>query len=485
MSSWNLQTTFSRSTNVAFVSCCYGNGVWVAVGRTSALSIVYSFNGINGWTNATLPTFTGGVEWNSVCYGGGKFVAVSLYLSSGATNPGYSTVYSTDGINWNLSTIITGDTASWASVCYGLVSEVGRFVAIGNSVSMYSVDGITWTRSATSELSLFGSIVAYGNNWFVANSSSINAFFTSIDGTSWTQRLPTVTDTINTSQALSGSALCFGNGKFVILSNGSGLSTSDPTGLWTKNTLPNSYVWSSVCYGNGKYIGVAIDKTNSSSVISADGITWTTLVTPLVTPVANTPNWKSIGYGNGLFVAVSPSPTFTNYRLMTLIDDSVCYLMGTNILCFIDNVEIYIPIENIRKGTLVKTYNHGYIPVKLIGKRNMINDPSMSHNCLYKMKETGLTITGGHFILVDELPQSLKLKYDFYNENHKIEDKYILIACDSDLFDPVINRNEYTVYHLCLESESNTNHYGIYAEGVLSESTSENDYNDGFFENTG
>ena len=54
--------------------------------------------------------------WRSVCYGGGKFVAVVDFSNIAA--------YSTDGINWIKTTLpVSG---SWNSVCYG----DGKFMAV-------------------------------------------------------------------------------------------------------------------------------------------------------------------------------------------------------------------------------------------------------------------------------------------------------------------------------------------------------------------
>ena len=63
------------------------------------------------WVQSTLPA---GKSWYSVCYGAGKFVAVS--------KPGNIAAYSTDGINWTQTTLPVA--AGWQSVCYGN----GKFV---------------------------------------------------------------------------------------------------------------------------------------------------------------------------------------------------------------------------------------------------------------------------------------------------------------------------------------------------------------------
>ena len=123
----NIDITMPASAN--WNSICYGDGKFVAV--TTGTIAAYSANGIN-WTQATLPT---SASWRSVCYGGGKFVAVSQNNTISA--------YSTDGINWTQATLPTG--ASWVSVCYG----DGEFVAVANesNIAAYSTDGINWSST--------------------------------------------------------------------------------------------------------------------------------------------------------------------------------------------------------------------------------------------------------------------------------------------------------------------------------------------------
>ena len=62
---------------------------------------------------ATLPN---SANWQSVCYGNGKFVAVAAGTNKAA--------YSVDGITWTAATLPSS--ANWTSVCYG----DGKFVAV-------------------------------------------------------------------------------------------------------------------------------------------------------------------------------------------------------------------------------------------------------------------------------------------------------------------------------------------------------------------
>jgi hypothetical protein len=94
-----------------------------------------------------------------------------------------------------------------------------------------------------------------------------------------------------------------------------------------------------------------------------------------------------------------------------------CFLEGSTILCKVDNVEKYIPVEQLENGTLVKTSLNGYKTVVLIGKGTIENpgDNERTENRLYKcsmskypeLKED-LYITGCHSIL--EFPITEKQK---------------------------------------------------------------------------
>ena len=111
-------------------SVCYGNGKFVAVASNSNTA-AYSTDGIN-WTQTTLPD---SIFWYSLCYGNGKFVAVAYNSNTAA--------YSTDGINWTQSTMPAS--ASWQSVFYGN----DKFVAVANDSKTfaYSTDGINWSST--------------------------------------------------------------------------------------------------------------------------------------------------------------------------------------------------------------------------------------------------------------------------------------------------------------------------------------------------
>ena len=92
---------------------------------------------------------------------------------------------------------------------------------------------------------------------------------------------------------------------------------------------------------------------------------------------------------------------------------------------------------------------------------------------MYKIND--LMVTGGHFILVDELPE-IENPCSFYELNLKIDDKYCLLVSDYDEAEKQDNDSIYTIYHLVLDGDNER--YGIYVKCseqdiILSESTNE------------
>ena len=145
----------------------------------------------------------------------------------------------------------------------------------------------------------------------------------------------------------------------------------------------------------------------------------TTINTNSFTDVRTDPTSQITFYLTNNITDLSPTwqTIATYYSLRVTSPNPSCFNEGTKILC-LNNLgeEEYIPIENLRKGNLVKTYNRGYRKIDLIGKQIMKNDPDRCRPCMYKLKKTeenGLTedlfITGGHSILVDDLKEFLEV----------------------------------------------------------------------------
>ena len=174
-----------------------------------------------------------------------------------------------------------------------------------------------------------------------------------------------------------------------------------------------------------------------------------------------------------------------------------CFNEGTKILCLNRELqESWIPIENLRKGDLVKTYLHGYRKIELIGKgygKNIDKNLWNINMFIMKKSETNglledLIVTGGHGILVDELNE-YKEENDkkFNGSTPKIDDKFILLAGVSKDFIILPEGYEFNYYHLVLEEEcyegsKDDKRYGIWANGILSEIPSKKQFLEAHYE---
>jgi hypothetical protein len=193
----------------------------------------------------------------------------------------------------------------------------------------------------------------------------------------------------------------------------------------------------------------------------------------------------------------SPNQDVTNIQsnyankqfIVSYSRDPSCFNEGTKILTLNKHFEEeYIPIENLRKGDLVKSYKHGYRKIDLIGKNPMINNPERFNECMYKMTKTDdngliedLIVTGGHSLLVDELSEIVRAKHKELNvwdgNVLKIDDKYLLIVCASDKFVKLENTNLYTYYHFILENNGNNDErFGVWSNGILTETPSKTQF---------
>lgn len=162
--------------------------------------------------------------------------------------------------------------------------------------------------------------------------------------------------------------------------------------------------------------------------------------------------------------------SITNFNLTFV---SYCFNKGTKILCFKDGEEQYIKIEDLKKGDLVKTLNDGYIHVNAIGTNQMQNNPSSSKGSMYKYGD--LIVTGCHILLTN-----WEKKYkNNYVRNSKVDNKYRLMACDDQRFTKITNNEIYTIYNIVLDGGRQ---YGIWAEGILTESAKKRSILNGYLE---
>ena len=154
-----------------------------------------------------------------------------------------------------------------------------------------------------------------------------------------------------------------------------------------------------------------------------------------------------------------------------------CFLEGSTVCCSVDGKEAYVPIQDIRKGTLVKTSRNGYKKVELIGNSSFSNPGTSdrTEHAIYVCKKEkypslkdDLYITGAHSILVNELSDVERDATEKHLGKIFVTDKkYRLMAWLDEKAEPWESKGEYKVWHLALENADTGMNYGIYANGGL------------------
>lgn len=181
-------------------------------------------------------------------------------------------------------------------------------------------------------------------------------------------------------------------------------------------------------------------------------------------------------------VALTRDSSTDTYNIQNspYIINTVCFLGNTEIVCLMDDVEVKIPIDKIKIGTKVKTYNNDYVSVRNIFHKKFYNDINnpIKKNKLYKLQSQEpncppLFLTGGHSILVDDLTEyetSETLKV--WNTCEKICDKYKLLTYINKNANAHYKNAVYSIYNIVLEHTDQDYQYGIYANGFLIETLS-------------
>jgi len=270
------------------------------------------------------------------------------------------------------------------------------------------------------------------------------------------------------------------------LDNNTSIIQTRPSSFVTPFSTTLKYI-STLKYGAG-YLWVA-GKTITGltpSIIQID-ITTSTIITTIPTISIYTS-----GITNPAASSITDIDIYSEYMWMTDTGNSAllkmkiyipCFKEGTKILCLNSQMkEEYIPIEKIRKGHLVKTLLNGFVPVCMIGK-SLISNPGVNDrikNRLYKCSNDkypelfeDLYITGCHSILVDELTESQREKtLDSLGDIFVTDCKFRLMAYLDERSESYTEQGEYTIWHLALEHNNYLMNYGIYANGLLVESTS-------------
>lgn len=185
---------------------------------------------------------------------------------------------------------------------------------------------------------------------------------------------------------------------------------------------------------------------------------------------------NSVGSSSQL-VTYTNGQTLNNDGIYYLYPATACFLEGTRVLCQVNGLDVYLPIEQMTKGMLVKTNTNGYKPVVHIGRAPLVNPGTedriqdrlyMCSPSKYPELTSDVFITGCHSILVDSLTeaQEADIKKRF-NRIFITENKYRLMACIDERATPWTKEGTYTVWNFALENDTVKANYGVFVNGGL------------------
>ena len=187
---------------------------------------------------------------------------------------------------------------------------------------------------------------------------------------------------------------------------------------------------------------------------------------------SNGPANQALVYNNGVTL---PGTQFVNYYF--LYPTIPCFLEGSKILCLVDSKEEYVRVEDLRKGTLVKTSRDGYKKVELVAKGEILNPGTdertegrfyICKKDKYPGLEEDLVLTGCHSILVDTLSDDQRQKtIKSLGRIFVTDGKYRLMASIDERAEPWLQEGKHTIWHFALENADENMNYGVFANKNL------------------
>lgn len=221
LTSTNGLTWVSRTspTNALFRGVAYGNGIYVACGEGGA--IIRSTDGIT-WSSVTsgvtdsLQGVGYGAEFISTGDTNNPSAPSPLFVAVGASG---TLLTSTNGVAWTKRT--SGTTVYLSDVTYGN----GHYVAVGNTRTLRSADGVTWSFTANSTY-LYR--VAYCAGAFRAAGKN-GVVWTSADGLTWSAETSGTTNDLRGMSYTPDQFVCVGfNGTILTKGTMGGQDSGEP-----------------------------------------------------------------------------------------------------------------------------------------------------------------------------------------------------------------------------------------------------------------
>jgi len=271
------------------------------------------------------------------------------------------------------------------------------------------------TTNVTNFAGIFRNATAFNqplSNWNISNSTNVNLMFANSafnqDLSAWGSNLPTNLNSIF-SNIISTSNLNIGGWNTSLVTNMSYMFYNSPF-----NSSINSWNVSAVTtmegmFENATAFNQPLNSWNISNVTNMTNMfTGATSFSPngsntYLDQMLN--SWALLPVHTGVTLdaplayysasGVASYNTLVNTKSWTIHANGpapppppvICFKEGTKLLCLINSKETYVPIEDIRKGVLVKTSLNGYKKVEMIGHSKIYNPSNSLHskNRLYKL----------------------------------------------------------------------------------------------------
>jgi hypothetical protein len=158
-----------------------------------------------------------------------------------------------------------------------------------------------------------------------------------------------------------------------------------------------------------------------------------------------------------------------------------------NVCCFKQDTLIltengYKKIQDLTNDDNIQTYANGFKKLDILGQRYIFNFPDGTRHCnqifvykrgVYPELFEDLHITGKHSILIDEITPEQEIEIPKVIWTIEMTDgKYLLPCCIDPNAEPYGIKSRIPIHHIVLENDDDKGNYGIYANGILTESCS-------------
>ena len=371
---------------------------------------------------------------------------------------------------------------------YGIYYLNGYLYVCGSNYYIYQISVTTGVRTTIAN---FTSLQTYGTQaityfapyFYITSGSGGSSCVVRMENTTWSasKYITYIAGQFTSPTGITSDQ----NGNLYIADQATGsISKYDTSGTWVSKIAVGAIYKNVLIYNENLYVSYIYLSFISRSDLSGNAITV---------------NYVSVNAGT-LGLAFDNEGSFYTVNTVTTngVSNSLIIKVFTPpaLACFKEDSLIltnngYVSIQDLRKGDLVKTRNHDFLAIDSIGYREIHHHAidERIKDQLYKCSKDEypqlieeLILTGCHSILVDDFssPEERESVKEMNCGLFRTENAFRLPACIDNRASVYDIKGKYKVYHLALENENNYSNYGIYANGLLVETSSKRCLNEKF-----